>query len=822
MAATIIYPSTLEAKIGFDTVRQMLSQQCLSSLGLRRIAEMSFSSDFQAVSLRLQEVDEMAKILSADEDFPLSGFHDLTEQVHTLRVPGTHIAEGDLSRLRDSLSTLSALAAFFASHRDENGDTPYPALDHLAQGIGQFPGIVAEIDRVIDKFGAVKDSASPELAQIRRQLASMQGSIANAMRRVIAQAVKAGIIDADTAPSIRDGRQVIPVAPMHKRKIPGIVHDESASGKTYYIEPTEVVEASNRMRELQIEERHEVLRILVALADRLRPHVPEILEAYDILADMDFIHAKAKFAIDTDAHLPQVADGMLLDVYGACHPVLKQALEKQGKKVVPLDIQLSPQQRILVISGPNAGGKSVTLKTVAIIQYMLQCGMLPPVHENSHMGIVHGLFIDIGDDQSIEDDLSTYSSHLRNMKYFLAHGNDRTMVLIDEFGSGTEPQIGGAIAQAVLAQFVALGMWGVVTTHFQNLKHFAEETEGLVNGSMLYDRQLMQPLFRLSIGNAGSSFAVEIARKTGLPASIIQEAERIVGSDYINLDKYLLDIARDKRYWENKRLSIKQKEKKVDALIEKYEDDAEMLRTKRREIIEDARSQARQILDSSNAAVERTIHDIKRAQAEREKTLEARRQLDAEKKRMAETAEADAEHPMLRTGRKRKGKEKPKPAESIVEKALQVGDRVILDNGATVGEILELQGDNALVAFGMIKTTVKTSRLKHTMRAAASPQKAASFVSAATTNAMRDRQLQFKPEIDVRGMRTDEAVQAIMYFIDDATQFNAQRVRILHGTGTGALRQYIRNYLDSVPSVATYHDEDVRFGGAGITVVELR
>lgn len=526
-----IYPNSIEQKIGFDIVRNIVSGMCISSLGKAKCSKMEISSDFEIVKRNLSSVDEMAKIISSDEEFPLGNVHDLTSQLKAIRVVGTHITEGDLLRLRNSLSTLNSIASFFSSRRSEDGKTPYPYLDRLASGIIDLRHVIKEIDRIIDKFGVVKDNASTELSKLRSSLGSMQGSINAAMRRVIANAVKSGILEADTSPSMRDGRLVIPVAPMNKRKIPGIVHDESASGKTFFIEPAEVVEASNRMREIQMEERREVLRILVELADKLRPFVPDMLDSYDVLAEFDFIHAKASFAIDNDCAMPHLHNEMQMELYHACHPVLKITLEKQNKEVVPLDICLSRNQRILVISGPNAGGKSVTLKTVAIVQYMTQCGLLPPVYENSHIGIVNSIFIDIGDDQSIENELSTYSSHLKNLKFFLANGNKRTLVLIDEFGSGTEPQIGGAIAQAVLEQFVKIGMWGVITTHFQNIKRYAEETEGLINGSMLYDRQQMKPMFRLLIGNAGSSFAIEIARKIGLSDAIVKKAEEIVGSD---------------------------------------------------------------------------------------------------------------------------------------------------------------------------------------------------------------------------------------------------------------------------------------------------
>ena len=518
--------------------------------------------------------------------------------------------------------------------------------------------------------------------------------------------------------------------------------------------------------------------------------------------------------------MPHLSRNVELEWYHACHPGLLFSLERQGKKVVPLDITLSGRERLLVISGPNAGGKSVCLKTVGIVQYMTQCGMLPPAYENSHFGIFEDIFIDIGDDQSLEDDLSTYSSHLKNMKLLLQRGGARSLVLIDEFGSGTEPQIGGALAQAILKQINSREMWGVITTHYQNLKHYAEETEGLVNGSMLYDRHLMQPLFKLSIGNPGSSFAIEIARKTGLPAEIISDAEAIVGSDYVNMDKYLLDIARDRRYWENKRASIRQKEKKVEESLARYENDAEMLRERRREIIEEAKSEARRILEGSNAAIERTIQEIRSSQADKARTLEARKKLEQERQAMAE----------LRPGSNKlldkapKKKKKGLCNDAIQQEALRpiaVGDVVKLDGEGSPGRVEEIQGNKAVVVFGMIKTTVKLDRLKHTMAKIPTAVKGATFISASTTDAARTRQLGFKREIDVRGMRVDEAVQAVTYFIDDAIQFNAGRVRILHGTGTGALRQYIRNYLDSVPGVQSYRDEHVQFGGAGITVVEL-
>lgn len=813
------YPENIEYKIGFDAVRRMVTAKCSSSLGEKLVTDMVFSSDFDMVSRELRRVDEFCHIINSRESFPNGQLRDITERLKAIRPAGTYLTAEELVDLGVALATIAAIASFFQSKRDENGVSEYPMLDEIAFKLQAYPMLLRSIDRIVDRWGNIKDNASPELADIRRHLSQMNGVINSVMRRVIASAVKDGYLEADTSASIRDGRLVIPVAPMNKRRIPGIVHDESASGKTIFIEPAEVVEANNRLRELKMDEHREEIRVLINTATELRPHLDELLESYSLLALFDFIRAKAEWAIEIEATMPHLCDKPELEWYHACHPVLRESLIRQQKGIVPLDITLTSDKRILVVSGPNAGGKSVTLKTVGIVQYMMQCGLLPPVYENSHMGIFDSVFIDIGDDQSIEDDLSTYSSHLRNMRYFLTHGNDRTMILIDEFGAGTEPQIGGAIAQALLAEFNQKGMWGVVTTHFQNLKKFAEETPGLINGSMLYDRREMRPLFALAIGHPGSSFAIEIARKTGLPESIISAASDIVGSDYVNLDKYLLDIARDRRYWENKRQQIRIKEKRIDEVLQRYEGDAENLRQQRRVIISEARDEARKILEGSNAAIERTIHDIRQAQAEKQQTMEARRRLAEERKSLS-TDTADGEHPLLAKAPKPK-KNKKAEKNTGVKKEISVGDNVLLDGTGTPGTVQEIRGKEAIVVFGQLLTTVKLSRLVPTMRKPSSGVKATSLVTAHTSEESRQRQLNFKQEIDVRGMRVDEAIQAVTYFIDDATQFNATRVRILHGTGNGILRQYIRQYLDTVPSVKSYADEDVRFGGAGITVVNM-
>ncbi|MCD8393277.1 MAG: endonuclease MutS2 [Bacteroidales bacterium] len=813
----MIHPERFEDKVGFTQVRAMVAQKAKSPIAKELVEEMIFSADPTVVRARLEETAEMLAIISGGEDFPLANFRDVTSPLKAIQVEGTYMSSHDLSQLAKSLRAVDEVRKFMSQRENEDAHATKGRLAEKASYLDPFPGLLRSIDRIIDEQGNVKDSASPELATIRQQLSQMSGRINSIIRRVIAKAVGDGYLDSDVTPSVRDGRLVIPVAPMHKRKINGIVHDESASGKTFFIEPAEVVEANNRLRELEVEERHEMIRILQEISRVIRPEIPALLDTQGLMGEFDFIHAKALFAREIEASMPHLVDHPEMEWYHAQHPVLLQSLKAQGKEVVPLDITLTKEKRLLVISGPNAGGKSVCLKTVGVVQYMLQCGILPPLYDNSHAGIFQDIFIDIGDNQSIEDDLSTYSSHLSSMKQCLLKGRSTSLILIDEFGSGTEPQIGGALAQAMLKQFNAKKMWGVVTTHYQNLKQLANELPGLVNGSMLYDRQKMRPLFRLSIGSPGSSFAIEIARKIGLPSAIIDDATEIVGSDYVNLDRYLLDIARDKRYWEHKRDAIKQKEKKIDAVLERYESDATSLREKRREIISQAQDEAKRIIEQSNSQVERTIHDIKRSQAEREATLEARRRLKEEKERLA--TEMPDEHPLLKKAPKAKKEKQAEPKQPAKE--LRVGDNVKLDGQGTVGKILEINGKQAVVAFGLLKTTVALDRLEPTLAKVQSGAKAASFVSSATSERLRDRQLQFKPEIDVRGMRADEAIQAVTYFMDDAIQFGQQRVRILHGTGTGALRQAIRQYLDTVRGVASYRDEHPQFGGAGITIVDL-
>ena len=836
----MIYPQNFEQKIGFDSIRHLLKEKCLSTLGQERVDGMEFSESFEDINRRLEEVNEFIHIIQEEDEFPDQYFFDVRPSLKRIRIEGMYLEEQELFDLRRSLETIRDIVRFLQRNTDEEeaaeeNNSPYPHLRELAGEIIVFPQLISRINNILDKYGKIRDNASSELLRIRRELASTTGSISRSLHAILRNAQAEGFVDKDVTPTMRDGRLMIPVAPGLKRKIKGIVHDESATGKTVFIEPAEVVEANNRIRELEADERREIIRILTEFSATVRPQVPAILQSYEFLAEIDFIRAKAHWAIQIKAIKPVFEDKQVLDWTTAIHPLLQLSLAKHGKKVVPLDIELNKEQRILIISGPNAGGKSVCLKTVGLLQYMLQCGMLIPVHERSHAGIFGGIFIDIGDEQSIEDDLSTYSSHLTNMKMMMKNCNERSIILIDEFGGGTEPQIGGAIAEAVLKRFNEKKVFGVITTHYQNLKHFAEDHEGVVNGAMLYDRHLMQALFQLQIGNPGSSFAVEIARKIGLPEEVIADASEIVGSEYINADKYLQDIVRDKRYWETKRQNIRKREKQMEETIAKYEAEIKELERSRKEILKKAKEDAEHLLQESNARIENTIRTIKEAQAEKERTKLARQELSDFKDQIDELDKQQAEDKIARKmeklrekqERKKDKKNKPStqastttPAEHKV-KPIEIGSFVKIKGQTSVGEVIDISGKNAMVAFGMIKTSVKLDRLE---RSNAPVQKATaktSFVSSETHDHVYEKKLNFKQDIDVRGMRGDEAIQAVTYFIDDAILLGISRVRILHGTGNGILRTLIRQYLSGVGGVAHFQDEHVQFGGAGITVVDL-
>lgn len=769
----MIYPENIEAKIDFTVIREELGRRCASSLGRECVDAMHFETDYELVQHMLQLTDQM---LHAQSDpmltFPRGYIHDMREAIARIRIERLFLDEAELDALRKTLAYAADLEHFFAGL----DSTKYPLLkglgDERFSGLGE---IVREIDRVLDRYGKLADHASPELARIRRELVNLQGSVGRTLASILRQAKADGWVDADAAPTIREGRLVIPVPPGYKRKIGGIVHDESATGKTVYIEPQQVVDANNHIRELEGAEHRERIRILQAITDMLRPNTDRILGSQQLLAEVDFLNAKVSLAQTLHAIRPELLNEPMLEWSDARHPVLLLHFIPQGKVVVPLSIRLRAQENhVLVISGPNAGGKSVCLKTVALLQYMLQCGLLVPVAEQSRAGLFGSLMIDIGDEQSIQDELSTYSSHLRNMRAFVRESDECTLVLIDEMGTGTEPLIGGAIAEAILRELVNRRVFGIITTHYTNLKHFAEQTPGVVNGAMLYDRGAMRPLFQLSIGQAGSSFAIEIARQIGLSEPIIRYATDLVGEEHIDYDKQLQDIARDKRYWEKKREAIRKKEKVLEERIAQYEEQMSDIKAKKKEMLEEARQQAADLLHQSNATIERTIREIKEAKADKEKTKKARSKVESLKQKV----------------------EREKPQVEIPKTPKVMRD---------FSELKKL-AKNGSVALNSQPSTVRN-----------------------TSNIVHSRTVSFERTLDLRGYRADEALERLIAYMDDALMVGAGEVTILHGTGTGALKQLTRDYLNGLNRqrhkrgqvALDFGDGDVNHGGAGLTIVRL-
>ncbi len=826
----MIYPENFESKIKFDKVRQLIKDYCLSDMGRELVEAMIFSSDYQTIHEQLSETKEFMDILQAEEHFPGEHFRDARPILLKIKVEGLFPEIAELVTLKYSLESINAIVRFF-----KNKETRYPILTGKAGNIQLFPYIQQRLEAIVTKHGTIKDSASPGLNDIRHHLQRKQASISKRMQNLLQQAQAEGWADKESSVAIRDGRMVIPVPAAYKRKINGIIHDESATGKTSYIEPTEIVEINNEIRELELEEKREIIRILRKFADEVRPNIDDLLPAYDFLADIDFVRGKAAFSNYIEAIVPVFGKQPEMLWYQARHPLLWLSLKNTEKKLVPLNIEINQAQRIILISGPNAGGKSVCLQTTGLLQYMFQCGLPVPVNEASKFGIFNKILIDIGDEQSIENDLSTYSSHLINMKNFLRHGNTDTLVLIDEFGTGTEPMLGGAIAESILSALNKSGVKGVITTHYTNLKHFAAETSGIENGAMLYDSHRMLPLFELRIGQPGSSFAFEIAQKIGLPKEILENAASKIGADHINYDKHLKDIARDKRYWEEKRKKIHENEKRLDEVVEKYHNELNETSRIRKEILQEAQVKAREIIDSANKMIEKTIREIRENQAEKEKTKQIRQQMAAEKERLL-TKTASEEEERIRKkieklqNRKKKKKERQKqPDTPTVENQttpsaplFRKGDMVSLPN-KVVGEILELDNKNAVIALGNLRTNVRLTQLKKVSASQAKkinrPQQQASYVNIREN--ISQKRMTFKPDIDLRGTRGEEALQRVITFLDEAVMLNYKEVRILHGTGTGALRQIIRQYLSTNPLVSSYADEKVQLGGAGITVVRL-
>ncbi len=822
----MVYPDNFENKIKFDKIRQLVKNNCLSDMGRELTEAMHFSAVTGEIQEWLEETREFMAILGEEEGFPGDHFQDARPFLSKIRVEGLFLEVAEMIALKHSLESLTAIVRFFNGKSDR-----YPLLTGRAGQIQLFPYILQRLDAIVSRHGTIKDTASVELADIRHRLQRKQAGISRRMQALLQQAQTEGWADKDTTIAIRDGRMVIPVPAAYKRKLSGIIHDESATGKTSYIEPTEIVETNNEIRELELEEKREITRILRRFADELRPYVDELMPAYDFLAYIDFVRAKAIFSRYIDAIIPVFDERPEMLWFGARHPLLWLSLHHSGKPLIPLKLEINEEQRIILISGPNAGGKSVCLQTAGLLQYMFQCGLPVPVFEGSRFGIFRKILIDMGDEQSLENDLSTYSSHLINMKNFLRYGDAGTLVLIDEFGTGTEPMLGGAIAEAILKELNQKQVKGVITTHYTNLKHFAAETVGIENGAMLYDNHRMLPLFELCIGKPGSSFAFEIAKKIGLPKEILDDAASKIGEDHINYDKHLKDIARDKRYWEEKRRKIHENEKRLDDVVEKYTEELNEASRLRKEIIREAQQKAQDIIDSANKTIEQTIREIKENQAEKEKTRLIRQKMEAEKERiLSETAVAEEERIRRKMeklqnrqkNKKDKVKKESSGVPSIEEQAFRKGDFVSLPNKA-IGEILEIDEKNAVVALGNLRTNIRISQLK---KASAAQAKKVSRAQTSVTYTnirenMSQKRLDFKPDIDLRGMRGDEALQRVITFLDEAVMLNYKEVRLLHGTGTGALRQIIRQYLSTHPLVASYGDEQIQLGGAGITVVKL-
>ena len=773
----------------------------------------------------------MRLLLDMEHEFPGGEYPDVDHIVAKLRVEGSFLDVEEVVTLHRALTVVGGIVAFILNREEQ-----YPALHARSRGVAAFPEIVQRIDAIVDRFGNVKDNASPGLLEIRRAVREREGQAAKRLQAVLSAAKNAGIVDADAQISIREGKAVIPVAAANKRKLQGFIHDESATGRTFYVEPVEVVEINNELRELEYAERREIVRILSEFTDSVRPDAELIADSGDYLAEIDMLRAKGRWASENGCVKPIVSTDDRLVLKNARHPLLQQTLRAQGREVVPLDMQLDRRKHILVISGPNAGGKSVCLKTTGIVQYMFQCGFLVPASEVSELPVFRSIFIDIGDEQSIDDDLSTYSSHLLNMKNMLAGASSATLVLIDEFGSGTEPVIGGAIAEAILERLLAKGCYGVITTHYANIKYYASNAEGIANGAMMFDVQHIRPLFRLETGKPGSSFAVEIARKIGLPEEIIRIAGEKAGSDHINIEKQLREIARDKHYWEQKRDRIRLTDRKVEELEQTYAEQLAKIKSERQEILKKAKQEAQRLIADANKQIENTIRTIREAQAEKELTRLARRELDdfRDAVEQADTAEKDAQvaREIERIERRRQRRierktqrgeaqaaaapEPPKPRE------VETGSKVRMAGQDMVGVVQSVKGKKAQVAFGQILTTVDKKLLtvvsNSEFREATRPQTARTVVSVDISA----RKLNFRDHIDVRGMRAAEALDAVQDFVDDALMVGVGSVSILHGKGTGALKEEIRRYLRTVPEVESAKDEHADRGGAGITIVTFK
>ena len=831
----MIYPSNFETKIGFDRVRNQITALCTTAGGAEKLLAEKFCCDYNTLSLRLQLSEQMLNILMMESDFPSGEYTDISQILQKNRVEGIFLDVDEILSIKRALNSIGELVRFFTNCSEDL----YPDLIAMSRNIDSFPRITGHIDSIIDKYGKIKDSASVELYEVRRAIRSREGQVSKRLQQIMGQAQSAGYVDGDASISIREGRAVIPVSAVHKRKIKGLIHDESATGKTFYIEPVEVVELNNELRELEYRERREILRILTEFTDLLRPEVDEIEVSADYLIHIDMIRAKARYANANECVKPIISTEGVLNLRKARHPLLMQALKREGKEIIPLDITLTPDKHILVISGPNAGGKSVCLKSVGLLQYMFQCGVLIPAGHNSEIPIFDSIFIDIGDEQSIDNDLSTYSSHLLNMKNMLQHATSKSLILIDEFGTGTEPIIGGSIAESILEKLENRRSYGVITTHYSNLKYYASNAEGIANGAMTFDVQNIRPLFQLEMGMPGSSFAIEIARKIGLPEEIIKSASEKAGSDHISIERQLREIARDKRYWELKRNKIRIADKKIESLEDRYSEQLAKIKEERSHILKTAKEEAQRLLSSANKHIESTIKTIKESQADKEKTRFIRKELEQFKDKLEVDSSDDRnkndrierEMERLQSRQQRRAERKQDQSEEgvitpkadlVKPKKIEVGCKVKVEEQDTVGIVQSIKGNKITISFGHILTTVHIDRLTIVSNSEFKKQQRQRHTSSNMSIDISQRKLNFKQNVDVRGMRAVDALEQVESLIDDAIMVGVSQVTILHGKGTGALKSEIRAYLRGINDVESAEDERVEFGGSGITIVKFR
>ncbi|MBQ0043682.1 MAG: Smr/MutS family protein [Bacteroidales bacterium] len=837
----------LEQKLGFDRVRSAVSDKCSTEYAVVRTAEESFTSNPREIRKRLQLTDEMRLILMFEENFPTGGFIDCLDFLKPLQREGTSLEITSLRKLKTMLETLRKVTSFFSGIKDG----VYPNLKRMAAPVMSFPEVQRRIDAILDRYGNVKDTASDALYDIRKSLRDKEGAISRRMNAVLRRAQEEGLVDSDATVTVRDGRMLIPVAAANKRRISGFIYDESATGKTAFIEPAEVVELDNEIKELQFAEQREILRILVEFSDFVRPYTPDLVAAASFLGEIDFIMAKAQVALDYIAGMPVISDTGEMNLRKARHPILEQALRREKKEIVPLTVTLTPSKHILLISGPNAGGKSVCLKTVGLLQYMFQWGMLIPTSEASEMVIFDRIMVDIGDDQSLDNDLSTYSSFLGNMKEMMEKADSRTLVLIDEFGSGTEPAAGGAIAEAILAELDTRGVYGVITTHYTNLKLYASGDRGVVNGAMMFDVQNIAPMFKLEMGLPGNSFAFELARKMGLPESIIKDAENRAGEEFVGIERNLRKIARNRKALDEKLERIRNTDKTLENITDKYSKELKDIKQLKKEILDEAHKEAAEIIAGANKQVESTIRTIKEKQAEKKSTKEARTELQnflgvfAAKKEKEQRekdeyierkiAQLDARKERQKARRKQRADEAQQAEierneqerqreEAFRNAPLKVGEKIRVKSNGMVGEVVRVSSKAVTVNIGSITSKrsphnierITSNEFKSAYRETFTPVSAVKVDQSIT-----ERKLNFSTELDVRGARVTDALDEVMKFVDDAIMLNISSVRIIHGKGTGALREEIQKFLRATPGVSSVSDEHIQFGGSGVTIVKF-